>query len=206
MDEQKGVSMRRLGNIACLLLVLSAGCSTVTELRQPRKVPVFVSSFESAALRAKTADVPCILNGINVPMVATVSEIGFSGRRTPGPEYPIGDIVANEFQQVLVHNFGPVEAGTKARLELRLDPQKLILERDGNDLVCEVSIFVLLLNPDHQDKPYFSKTYAVRTIGTMMDEETVPECVYEAVQKVASQFVCEIGSDPQSLARLAELN
>ena len=71
MDEQKGVSMRRLGNIACLLLVLSAGCSTVTELRQPRKVPVFVSSFESAALRAKTADVPCILNGINVHRVAT---------------------------------------------------------------------------------------------------------------------------------------
>lgn len=206
MGEGERGAMRTFGIVLGLLLGLAAGCSTVLELRQPRQVPVFVPSFESAGLRAKTSDVPCALNGINVPKVATVSVIGCSGRRTPGPEYPIGDIVADEFQRVLFLNFGSAAPGKKARLELRLDPQKLILERDGNDLVCDVLIFVQLLNPDHQDKPYFSKAYGVKTIGTMMDEETVPDCVYEAVQKIASQFVNEIGRDAQSLARLAELN
>ena len=43
------------------------------------------------------------------------------------------------------------------------------------------------------------------TLGTMMNEELVPNCVYEAVQQIAQKFISEVNADESLVARLAEI-
>ena len=188
-----------------ILLLAVCGCETVTELGQPANVPIFVRTYEGMQLKNKTKEVPCMLNLVNCVPEATMVRLKFSGSREAGPRFPIREIVKGEFSSVLRSNFRTTRSSERPKIELKVESRKTLLERDGDDLVCEISLAVMLLNPEHEDKPYFSKTYARKAIGTMMSESEVPNCVYECVQLIADKAVQEINADSSLVGRLALL-
>ena len=197
--------MRLLSGSVLLLLVCACGCQTVTELAQPANVPVFMDSYKKIELCKKTGDVPCILNLVNCADKATLVEKNFSGSTTPGPTFPLRDIAEDECMPMVRANFRQVVAAEQAKIEIKLESRKAILMRDGDDLTFTLSFAVMILHPHHQDKPFFSKIYEVETIGTMMNEAQVPDCVYEAVQRILQKFITEIADDAYLVARLDEL-
>ena len=193
--------------IICLVGALAplCGCHSVSELRQPANVPVFVDSYDSPVLVKKTGNVPCILNLINCAEKATLVVNKLSGSTEPGPAFPVEAVVREECAILINSNFRQVNAAEHAKIELKVESRKVILSRDGDDLSFSLSLAIMLLNPHHQDKPYFNNVYDVKTIGTMMDENTVPNCVYEAVQRVLANFINEISANEYLVARLSEL-
>ena len=196
----------RLSEFAVVPLLLCAcGCHTVVELVQPANIPVFVDSYRKESLSRKTGDVPCILNLVNCAEKATLVEKNFSGSTTPGPTFPLRAIVKEECLPMIQANFGQVVPAEEAKIEIKLESRKAILLRDGDDLTFTLSFAVMILHPHHQDKPFFSKIYEVETIGTMMNEVQVPDCVYEAVQRILLSFVNELAGDAYLVARLDEL-
>lgn len=196
----------RLSELAVVpLLLCVCGCETVAELVQPANVPVFVDSYRKENLSARTGDVPCILNLVNCAEKATLVVKNFSGSTTPGPTFPLRAIVKEECLPMIQANFGQVVPAEEAKIEIKLEARKAILLRDGDDLTFTLSFAVMILHPHHQDKPFFSKIYEVETIGTMMNEVQVPDCVYEAVQRILLSFVNEIAGDAYLVARLDEL-
>ena len=188
--------------VACLL----GGCSSVSSLTEPANIPVFVLSYENASARDVLREVPCVLNLVNCAQDATQVGVKFSGAREPGPTFPIRDIVRGEFAAVIVQNLRKVDLFEQARVELKVESRKVLLERDGDDLACDVTLAVMLLNPRHTDKPYFSKTYNRKTIGSVTEEGIVPTCVYEAVQQIADAFIREVSADASLLAYLSKLS
>lgn len=194
----------RIISLACVLAPL-CGCHSVTELQQPANVPVFVDSYGSSVLVRKAGNVPCVLNLINCTEKATLVVNKLSGSTEPGPAFPVAEVVREECRMLINSNFRPVAATEHAKIELKVESRKVILSRDGDDLTFSLSLAIMLLNPHHQDKPYFNNVYEVKTIGTMMDENSVPNCVYEAVQRALSNFINEISANEYLVARLSEL-
>lgn len=88
-----------------------------------------VETFSSSGLKTRTRHVPCVLNLLNVPREATLTELGMSGTRQLGPAYPARDIVRGEFNEVLSANFRPVAQAEQARIELKVESRRLILVR-----------------------------------------------------------------------------
>ena len=197
----------KLSNLAywTVPLALICGCQTVVELRQPANIPVFVDEYGKPLLVQKTHAVPCMLNLVNCPEKATLVIRKLSGSTKPDPAFPIRAVVGGEFLPLAKANFRPVVAAEQAKVELKVETRKVILERDGDDLTFNLSLAVKLLNPRHEDKPYFSKVYEASTMGTMMNEELVPNCVYEAVQQIAQDFISEVNADESLVVRLSEI-
>ncbi len=197
-------------NSSCLAglmgaIALLGGCAQVNVLRQPSNIPVFVDSYDKPSLTEKTRDLPCIVNLFNCTEHATLGVAKMSGATEPGPVFPFREIVRDECGLFLKSNFRPVVSAEEAKIELKIESRKVILSRDGDDLTFKLALAVKLLNPSHEDKPYFSKVYEVTTIGTMMAEELVPNCVYEAVQGILDDFAREISSNKYLVGRLEEL-
>ena len=161
----------------------------MAELVQPANVPVFVDSYRKENLSARTGDVPCILNLVNCAEKATLVVKNFSGSTTPGPTFPLRAIVKEECLPMIQANFGQVVPAEEAKIEIKLEARKAILLRDGDDLTFTLSFAVMILHPHHQDKPFFSKIYSARTYCRRVDEEIVPNCVYEAVQLTVADFI-----------------
>ena len=199
--------MNKLRNLAAVVLyvALLGGCHSVSELRQPSNVPVFVESYDRPNLIRKTGNVPCTLNLVNCTEMATLVVNKLSGATAPGPSFPVRAVVMEECGPLISSNFRQVIAAEQAKIELKIESRKVMLVRDGNDLTFSLSLAIMLLNPHHQDKPYFSKVYEVGTFGTMTNEELVPNCVYEAVQRILANFISEVNADEYLVARLDEL-
>ena len=196
--------MRNGSFVVAAIAAVLAGCSTPEYLRQPERIPMFVMSYENAALQ-RAKNVPCALNLINCVGEASLAKVKMSGRRVQESKFPMRDIVGAEFGALLKANFRPVVGSEQPRMEMKVETHRTILERDGDDVIFDLSLSVKLLNPRHTDKPYFSKTYSARTEAVRQDDVYVPICVYEAVQRVAADFIRDVAADESLVAHLAAL-
>lgn len=173
-------------------------------LIQPSEIPVFVSSYKSPILQS-AKDIPCSLDAVRCAVEATMQRVTLSGMRERESVYPIREIVMSEVMSAIDANFRRPAIGEAARLEIQAETQRVILERDGDELVFNLLMTMRLLNSLELDKPYFVKVYSVRTTGILDEDYThVPPCVYEAVQKVVSGFIFDLSSDNARLARIVE--
>lgn len=179
------------------------GCSTPDTLVQPQRIPVYVKSYTVPSMSARA--VPCSLNLLNCAPEATQAKVSMSGSRSPESKFPLRDIVEAEFTAFIGANLRMVKDAEQPKVEVKVESQKAILERDGRDLTFNVALAVRLLNPHHNDKPFFSKIYSARTYCRRTDDETVPNCVYEAVQFIVADFISDLAADSSLLARMSSL-
>lgn len=187
------------------LLLFSFGCKgPAPYLLQPTRIPVFISSYKSTMLQ-QAKNIPCSLDAVRCAENATMQRVTLSGMREGESVYPVREIVTGEVVSMIDANFRRPNLGESARLEIQAETQRVILERDGDELSFNLVMTMRLLNSKELDKPYFVKVYSVRTAGVLDDDyDHVPPCVYEAVQKVVSGFVTDISSDNARLARIVE--
>lgn len=190
-----------------LIIIVGAailcGCSTPDVLVQPQRIPVFIESYNVSSMSAH--NIPCSLNLLNCAPEATLSKVSMSGSRSPESKFPLRDIVEGEFSAFINANLKMIRNAEQPKVEVKIETQKAILERDGDDLSFNFALAVRLLNPHHEDKPFFSKIYSERTYCRREDAETVPNCVYEAVQRVVADFVADLAADPSLVARISAL-
>ena len=184
-------------------MAVLGGCSTPDTLVQPQRIPVFIRSYNVPSMSAH--DIPCSLNMLNCAPEATLAKVAMSGSRSPESKFPLRDIVEAEFSAFIGANLRMVKDAEQPKIEVKVESQKAILERDGKDVTFNVSLAVRLLNPYHEDKPFFSKIYSARTYCPRTDVETVPNCVYEAVQRIVADFINDLAADSSLLARMSSL-
>ena len=187
-----------------VVFAMLAGCSTPEFLAQPADIPLFVTSYAVPELKGMN-NANCSLNLVNCAPEAMLAKVSFSGSRIPESRFPVRDIVDAEFNAVIKANFALVSAGEQPKLEMKVESRRLILERDGDDLSFNLSLAVKLIHPTRDDKPFFSKVYSVRTFGVRENETNVPNCVYEAVQRIAMAFVRDVAKDKSLVARLGSI-
>ena len=180
-----------------------SGCSTPETLVQPRSIPVYIKSYAVPSMSAH--GIPCSLNLLNCAPEATLAKVSMSGSRSPESKFPLRDIVEEEFSAFIGANLRMVKDAEQPKIEVKVESQRAILERDGRDLTFNLSLAVRLLNPYHDDKPFFSKIYSARTYCRRVDEEIVPNCVYEAVQLTVADFINDLAADSSLLARVSSL-
>lgn len=193
-------------NYAVLLLlsVLMLGCSTPEHLKPPSRIPVFVQTYEKSAL-AGLKTLECSLNLVNCADESILTRRTFSGMIEPLSKFPIRDVVQFEFESVVRSNFMPVTGGAQPVIEMKVESQRIVLQRDGDEIEFSLVLIVSLLNPMHEDKPYFSKRYSVDTFCESDNDELIPNCVYEAVQLVASKFLADLSAEGSLVSRLPML-
>ena len=179
------------------------GCSTPDVLVQPQSIPVYIKSYDVPSMSAH--DIPCSLNLLNCAQEATLVKVSMSGSRSPESKFPLRDIVEAEFSAFIGANLRMAKDAEQPKIEVKVEPQKAILERDAKDITFSFSLAVRLLNPYHNDKPFFSKIYSARTYCRRTDEETVPNCVYEAVQLTVANFINDLAADSSLIARVSSL-
>ena len=183
--------------------VVLCGCSTPETLVQPQRIPVFIRSYKVPFMSAHGTS--CSLNLLNCPIEATLVKVSMSGSRSPESKFPIRDIVEAEFAAFIDANLSMVKDAEQPKIEVKVEPQRVILERDGRDVAFNFALAIRLLNPYHEDKPFFSKIYSARTYCRRADDETVPSCVYEAVQRIMADFINDLAADSSLLSRISSL-
>jgi len=199
------LSLTRLSGalIACCTL---AGCGeTVRHLKEPDSVPVFVSSYIGPELHARAGDVSCTVNLVNCPEFAQVTVSTFSGTTEVGPTFPARTILAGEFAAVAQANFRTQFSGNQSQIEIGFTPQTMRFMRKGDTLTFQLSLQLRLQAPHGDGRPLFEKRYDCETHGVVYDERTVSPCVYEAVQRVAAEFVKDLNGDSALIAKIGAL-
>ena len=196
-------------SVFCAIHAVAGFCSPLT-LKQPANIPVFVDSYKVPALVGASVKVPCVLNLVNCTETATIVNRGSFGSRTPCASFPVKDIVRGEFRLLLSDNFTPVSDVAQAKLELKIESRRIVVEVEsekfGDKWVdCDIALAIMLLNPNHLDIPYFSKVYSTKCGCKLKEDGLVPQCIYESVQKTVKKFGSEMTADANLMARLGGL-
>ena len=185
-------------------MLVFSGCSTPEYLFQPQQIPLYVKSYSVPSL-SSLRKVEFSINVLNCVNEVTLTSLSFSGQRKPESLMSLREVVLSEFDSAIDANFKRLVGKSQPDVELKIETHRALLERDGDDMEFDIALSIHLLNPSHMDKPYFSKRYAIRTRCERLNKEYVPPCVYEAVQKIAAEFLSDLSQDQSLVSRLSKL-
>lgn len=194
-----------IGAVLSTVAFMNGGCTTVTRLQQPTRVPVYVESYDNSAVKSRCKGVSCWLNLSNCPEYCTMTEIGFSGSRSAGPAFPLRPILDDEFGAVISSNFCKTKERGMAKLEVCVGVGKALLVREGKELTFQVVLDVRIRNSEGSEQSSFCKRYEVKTFCRQTDETLVPGCVYEAIQNLADKFIRDLGGETAIVNQMGSL-
>ena len=191
----------------CLIgiLVLAGGCASVGELAEPKDIPALVTSYRIAGLEARTGDVATMLDLDECTEFAILSSVGLSGVPSVAGHFPVRQLVAREFQKVVVGNFRTVMPAEEPKLEVRVVSDRLSVCRNWSRVKAEMSFEVQLVDPEHNRRPYFRRNYHLNAESVQREKGEVPLCVYSCIQKLARSFLEDVSKDSLVIARLKAL-
>ena len=195
--------MKRLCAIG--ILVLAGGCASVGELAEPKDIPALVTSYRIAGLGARTGDVATMLDVDECTEYAILSSVGISGVPSVAGHFPVRQLVAREFQKVVVGNFRTVMPEEEPKLEIRIVSNRMSVVRSWSRVTAEMSFEVQLVDPEHSRRPYFRKVYRLSSESIQHRKDEVPVCVYSCIQNLARSFLEDISRDSLVIARLRAL-
>ena len=195
--------MKRLCMIVVLALV--GGCASVGELTEPKDIPALVTSYRIAGLEARTGDVATMLDLDSCTESAVLMSVGLSGVPSVAGHFPVRQLVAREFQKVVVGNFRTVMPEEEPKLEVRIVSDRLSVKRTWSRVTAEMVFEVQLVDPEHSRRPYFRKNYRLSAESVQRRKEEVPLCVYSCIQNLARSFLEDVSKDSLVIARLKAL-
>ena len=198
--------MKNILAFAVLPALVLSGCRLPPVLVEPNDIPLFVSSYKASKVHGQLNGVKCSLNLINCVSEAAVGEKTISGKTMSEQMIPIRPIVQSEFENLIKANFSPISGNEQPNVELKIETQKVLLTLDGSNYRFDYSSAIKVLNPLHEDKPYFSKIYSARTYGKCKDREFVPDCVYKAIQSTLAQFLADLNKDESLLTTIEKVS
>ena len=187
------------------MLALAGGCASVGELTEPKSIPAIVTSYRIKGLEARTGDVPTMLDLDECTESAILSSIGISGVPSVAGYFPVRQLVAREFQKVIVGNFRTVLPEEEPKLEVKIVSDRLSVTRNWSRVKAEMSFEVQLVDPERSRRPYFRKNYRLNAESVQRRKEEVPLCVYSCVQNLARSFLEDVSKDTLVIARLKAL-
>jgi len=187
------------------ILALAGGCASVGELVEPKDIPALVTSYRIAGLGARTGDVATMLDVDECTEYAILSSVGLSGVPSVAGHFPVRQLVAREFQKVVVGNFRTVMPEEEPKLEVRITSNRMSVSRSWSRVKASMSFEVQLVDPEHNRRPYFRKTYQLSSESIQRRKDEVPICVYSCIQNLARNFLEDISKDSLVLARLRAL-
>ena len=190
---------------AALLGAVVAGCSVPAVLVLPDEIPEYITTYQSRILSTKTKDVTCQLNLYNTVEEAKVGERTISGKIEITQVYPIKEVVRSEFANVIAENFRSVQGNEQPKLEMKVETRKTILTRDGDRQTFDLAVAIMLLDPRHEEKPYFSKVYSQKVNDYVYDEIYVPNIVYKAIQLSIKEFLNDVSADSSLVQWIEDL-
>ena len=180
---------------AALLGGTLLGCGTLPVLKQPTDIPVYINTYRSSKLHSQLNDISCQLNLVNVVEQSQIGERTISGKIELTQLYPVRPIVEAEFSNLIKENLKMGSGAEQPKLEMKIETRKSILTIDGKRLTFDLALSIMLIDPRHEGKPYFSRIYTQKTRGDSFDEVHVPNCVYKATQFVLRDFLNDLASD-----------
>ena len=187
------------------ILALAGGCASVGELTEPKDIPALVTSYRIAGLEARTGDVATMLDLDSCTESAVLMSVGLSGVPSVAGHFPVRQLVAREFQKVVVGNFRTVMPEEEPKLEMRVVSDRLSVRRSWSHVKAEMAFEVQLVDPEHNRRPYFRKNYCLSAESVQRRKDEVPLCVYSCIQKLARSFLEDVSKDSLVIARLKAL-
>lgn len=187
------------------ILALAGGCASIGELTEPKDIPALVKSYRIAGLEERTGDVATILDLDDCTESAILLSVGLSGVSSVAGHFPVRQLVAREFQKVVVGNFRTVMPEEEPRLEVRVVSDRMSVKRSWSRVKAEMVFEVQLVDPAHNRRPYFRKNYRLSAESVQRRKDEVPVCVYSCIQNLARSFLEDVSKDPLVIARLKSL-
>jgi hypothetical protein len=192
--------------VALVAALMVAGCASDRMLREPESIPAFVTEYTTSRLGVRTSGIPVSIDLEDCVESAMISSRGLSGGTSTLGFFPVKNVVHRELQRIVSDNFRMVLPEEQPMVELKVSSALIIVRESWSNINCEMELEFALLNPHHDDKPYFSRKYKKKCVGRLENKRIVPLCVYETVQKIVKQFVGDVSKDPSLAARLESLS
>ena len=187
------------------VLLLAGGCASVGELEEPKDIPALVTSYRIAGLGERTGDVATMLDVDECTEYAVLSSVGISGVPSVAGHFPVRQLVAREFQKVVVGNFRTVMPEEEPKLEIRIVSNRMSVTRNWSRVKADMAFEVQLVDPEHSRRFYFRKVYRLNSESVQRRKDEVPVCVYSCIQNLARSFLEDISNDSLVIARLRAL-
>lgn len=187
---------------ALAFLTLFCGCASDRLLKEPDAIPAYVDAYTTDRLGARTSGIPVSIDLDDCVENAMISSRGLSGGTSTMGFFPVKGVVKRELARIVSDNFRMVLPDEQPLVELKVSSALIIVRESWSNISSEMELQFEMLNPHHDDKPYFSRKYRKKCKGRIENKKIVPLCVYETVQTIVKNFVDDISKDPSLAARL----
>jgi hypothetical protein len=188
------------------IAIFLCGCATDKMLQEPDAIPAYVVEYTTSRLGARTSGIPVAIDLEDCVESAMISSRGLSGGTSTLGFFPVKTVVRRELERIVSDNFRMVLPEEQPMVELKVSSALIVVRESWSNINCEMELQFELLNPHHNDKPYFSRIYKRQCKGRLENKRIVPLCVYETVQKIIKKFVDDVSKDPSLAARLESLS
>ena len=178
-----------------LVLAFVAGCSSMPELHEPKRIPMAVATYRAGELGSRASGLAVTLDMTDCVEAALLVSKGAFGGSSVEAYYPVRSIIEREFARFINDNFHHTEFGERATLQLSVTTARVLLTMRMGRVFSDVSLSVRLLHPDGTRAPLFRKTYRAQSSGPVCNDDTVPQCFYEAVQRIVEDFSVDIATN-----------
>lgn len=192
--------------VAFVLLALLCGCASDRLLKEPGAIPAYVEKYATDRLGVRTSGIPVSIDLEDCVENAMISSRGISGGTSTMGFFPVKGVVKRELERIVSDNFRMVLPDEQPLVELKVSSALIIVRESWSNISSEIELQFELLNPHHDDKPYFSRKYKKMCKGRLENKKIVPLCVYETVQTIARDFINDVSKDPSLAARLELLS
>lgn len=187
------------------LMVVVCGCTTYR--MEPKPVPKFVPSYKVDAVQSRLGSLPVRLNLDDCVEMTALAWRTMTGRADREPPFKFRVIVERECRRMIAENFSSATASDRqTAVELQVVPSMINIMGKSGIVTADITFSVKLVHPFEVSlRPYFSRDYEKHAQCKDRNDEEIPPCVYEVVQKMLQQFANDLGADRSLLMTLEKL-
>ena len=187
------------------LLVVVCGCTTYR--MEPKVTPKFVPTYRVDAVQSRLGALPVRLNLDDCVVMTALAWRTMTGRADREPPFKFRVILERECKQMIAENFSSATAsGRQTAVELQIVPSLISIMGESGIVTADITFSVKLVYPFESSlRPYFCRDYVMHAQCRDRNDEEIPPCVYEVVQKMLQQFANDVGADRSLLMSLEKL-
>ena len=191
-------------SMAALVCVV---CGCTTSRVEPKPTPKFVPSYKVNAVQSRLGPLPVRLNLDDCVEMTAIAWRTITGRADREPPFKFRLIIERECKRMIAENFSSATAsGRQTAVELQVVPSMINIMGKSGVVTADITFSVKLVHPFEVSlRPYFSREYVMHAQCRDRNDEEIPPCVYEAVQKMLQQFAKDVGDDCPLLKKLEEI-
>lgn len=194
--------MRFMGLCFGCALVFS-GCSSLPVLTEPDPVPACVPTYKDSGLEG-FSNVVVDFDFSDCVQGAMLVSKGVFGGVAVEAAYPVRNVVEREFLRMASDNFAVSTNNSPVDIVVHVSTMRMLLIRTQSTYSSDLSLTIKVFNSaSDKSASIFRKTYRAKSTGSVEDDDEIPQCFYEAVQSIVSEFVTDISAN-RNLIRFFE--